>query len=68
MYVYSVWLMCQPNAIMMSSTVVREVVCTECHCFASFETVRIHTGVTVAILKACLSYSGTLDSCFLQAG
>lgn len=46
----------------------RGYVCTECHCFASFETVRIHTGVTVAILKACLSYSGTLDSCFLQAG
>lgn len=39
-----------------------------CHHFASFETVRIHTGVTVAILKVCLAYSGTLDTCFLQAG
>lgn len=61
--------MCPPNAVTMACTVVREVFGhMVCHHFASFEAVRIHTGVTVTRLKVCLTYSGTLGGCFLQTG
>lgn len=65
--VYSLW---PPNAAVMATAVVREVVCTVLyHHFVSIETVRIHTGASLAALKVRLSYSGTLDdSCFFQAG